>query len=200
MTATTLSWDGRYRQRPAPTRPSKILVEFADCLPVAGRAIDLACGGGRNCVFLAQHGMHSVGVDRSRVALEQGRELARTKSAVVDWIQADLENFCLPSLAFDVVVCTYYRDPKLYPQIRNALKPSGLLLYQTFSHEQLRFGSGPGNPHHLLEPAELFTAFEDWKIIFYRERWIAHGIATLIARKPGVLNQRSAIINSAAMK
>lgn len=145
-------------------------------------------------MFLVQRGLHPVGVDRSRAALEQGRELARTKSVSVDWIHANLEHFALPPLSFDVVICTFYRDPKLYPQIKNALRPNGLLVYQTFSREQLRFGAGPSNPDHLLEPAELFLAFADWKILFYRETWIARGIATLIARKPEARNQGSAII------
>jgi tellurite methyltransferase len=200
VTATNQFWDYRYRERPAPTQPAKILVEFADCLPVTGCAIDLACGGGRNCVFLARRGLHSVGVDRSRAALEQGRELARSKGMAVDWVQADLENFCLPPLSFDVVLCTDYRNPKLYPLIREALKPNGLLIYQTFSREQLRFGTGPGNPEHLLGPGELFLAFEEWKILLYRERWAGRGIATLIARKPGARNRGSAIINPADSK
>jgi tellurite methyltransferase len=126
--------------------------------------------------------------------------LALTKCATVEWVQADLENFCLPTMTFDVVVCTYYRDPKLYPQIRNALKPNGLLVYQTFSREQLRFGTGPANPEHLLGPAELFLAFKDWRIFFYRETWIGRGIATLIARKPEGRNQGSAIIKPADLK
>jgi SAM-dependent methyltransferase len=137
-----------------------------------------------------------VGVDRSRAALMQGRELARKTGTSVDWVQADLEKFSPPPLTFDVVVCTYYRDRKLYPLIRDILKPNGLLVYQTFSREQLQFGTGPANPDHLLEPAELFKAFEDWKILYYRESWIGRGIATLIARKPKVQNQGSAIIES----
>lgn len=197
MTSLPKSWDGRYRERSAPTQPSKILVEFAGCLPWAGLAIDLACGGGRNSVFLARRGLRTVGVDRSRPALEQARELGRRKGAAVDWIQADLENFCLAPQAVDVVVCTYYRDPKLYPQIRNILKPSGLLIYQTFTREQIHFGTGPANPDHLLAPAELLHAFVDWKLLFYRETWMGRGIATLIARKPEVQNEVSAIIKSA---
>lgn len=194
MTCTIQSWDGRYRDRAAPTYPSRILVEFAYCLPVTGRALDLACGGGRNCVFLAQRGLYSVGVDRSRAALMQGRELALRNGATVGWVQADLEDFYPPPLSFDVVVCTFYRDRKLYPLNRDILKPNGLMIYQTFSREQLPFGTGPVNPDHLLEPSELITAFEDWRIIYYRESWTGRGIATLIARKPEVQSRRSAII------
>lgn len=200
VTASTHSWDNRYSKQAAPTHPSRILAQFAHCLPTTGRAIDLACGGGRNCVFLAHHGLYPVGVDRSRTALMQGRELARKNGATVGWVQADLEHFALPPLTFDAVVCTSYRDPKLYPLIRDILKPSGLLVYQTFSREQLQFGTGPANPDHLLERAELYNAFEDWKIIYYRETWIGRGIATLVARKPTVQNQGSAIIETAEAK
>jgi SAM-dependent methyltransferase len=144
--------------------------------------------------------LRSVGVDRSRAALEQGRELARANRVDVDLIQADLDAFHLPANAFDVVICTYYRNPALYAQMRSALKPDGLLVYQTFSREQLGFATGPANPAHLLAPGELILAFEDWNIMLYRETWIGRGMATLIARKPRVQNQGSAIIKLAGSK
>lgn len=178
------TWDERYSTKPASTEPSEILVEFADLLPGSGRALDLACGSGRNTVFLAQRNLQAVGIDRSRAALAQGRELARQKKVYVEWIQADLETFALPPAAFDVIACTFYRDPKLYSSIRESLCPGGLLYYETFSLEQLRFDTGPRNPAHLLLAAELLGAFGDWGVLFYRETWIAHGIATLVARKP----------------
>ncbi|MHB8653529.1 MAG: class I SAM-dependent methyltransferase [Terriglobia bacterium] len=184
------SWNDRYREAPAPVEPCQILTDFSYCLPTSGRALDIACGGGRNTVFLARHGLRAIGIDLSRKALEQGRELARQRKVIVDWVQADLENFTLPPAAFDVIVCTYFRDPKLYAPIRKSLRPGGLLFYETFSREQLRFNVGPKNPAHVLEPAELLLVFADWRVLFYRERWIDRGIAALIARKPAVQGSR----------
>lgn len=185
--AYCLSWDDRYRRFPLPTEPSAVLVTFSACLPTKGLALDLACGGGRNSIFLAEQGLRVVGIDRSWEALQQGRELARRHPCSVSWVQADLETFPLPGNEFDVVTCFYYRDPRLYPPVGRALRPGGLLFYETFTAEQLRFNAGPRNPAHLLEPGELLTAFGDWEVIFYHERWLERGIAALVARKP--LNQ-----------
>jgi tellurite methyltransferase len=184
VTPISPSWDNRYSTKPTSTEPSEILVEFADILPRSGRALDLACGGGRNTVFLAQRNLQAVGIDRSREALAQGGELARQKKVHVEWIQADLETFALPPAAYDVIACTFYRDPKLYSAIRESLCPGGLLFYETFSLEQLRFKTGPRNPAHLLQPSELLHAFGDWDVLFYHETWIDRGVAALVARKP----------------
>ena len=184
LTSSSASWDERYRQKPAPAERSGFLVELGHLLPARGRALDLACGGGRNSVFLAEHGLRAVGIDRSWHVLQQGRELAARRHVSVSWIQADLEKFLLPPAAFDVILCFYYRDPCLYAPICASLRPGGLLFYETYTREQLQLSEGPRNPAHLLEPAELLKAFGGWDLLFYRETWIERGVASLVARKP----------------
>ena len=190
LTPKPLSWNDRYRDKPTPTKACQILTEFSAVLPASGRALDIACGAGRNCLYLAERGLHAVGVDRSSVALEQGRELARRKQVTVEWVQADLQNFALPPAAFDIIVCTYYRDPTIYARIRESLQPRGILFYETYSLEQLGFETGPKNPAHLLGPNELLLAFAGWDVILYREMFIDRGTAALIARKPATKDQR----------
>ncbi|MBI1984082.1 MAG: class I SAM-dependent methyltransferase [Acidobacteria bacterium] len=168
----------------SPRHPAELLVGFSTLLPPRGRALDLACGSGRHSLFLAARGLRVVAIDRSQTALQEGRELALRRGLRVDWVRADLENYPLPSQAFDVIVCFYYRDPALYAPLRRALRPAGLLVYETYTREQLRFSSGPRNPTHLLEPTELLTAFADWNVIFYQERMFERGVASLVARKP----------------
>ncbi len=159
-------------------------MKFSAILPMAGRAVDLASGSGRNALHLAERGLRVLAIDRSWQALKQGRELAGRRNLNLAWLQADLEKFAFPQEAFDVIVCFYYRDPRLYPQLRQSLRPGGLLFYETFTREQLRFGAGPRKPAHLLEPGELLRAFGDWDLIFYRETWMENGIAFLVVRKP----------------
>lgn len=184
MNSTCRPWDERYRQNLPPKDPSELLTKFSSILPRDGRALDVACGGGRNVVFLAACGLSVVGVDRSWEALKQGRELAREKRACVAWLQADAENLSFPPDSFDVVLCFYYRDPELYPRLRAFLRPGGFIFYETFTRDQLRFGIGPHNPAHLLDPGELLGAFGDWNLVFYRETWLESGAARLVARKP----------------
>jgi tellurite methyltransferase len=180
----TPTWDERYRKRPASTEPSALLRQFSEILPSQGTALDLACGAGRNSVFLAQRGLRVTGVDSSREALEKGRELALQSAVEAEWVEADLESFELPHAAFDLAIVFYYRDPRLYPRLRAAVRPGGLVIYQTFTREQLKFETGPRNPEHLLAPGELIGAFGGWDVVFYRETIFEQGLASLVAQKP----------------
>lgn len=168
----------------ARTEPSALLVRFSDFIPRAGRALDLACGRGRNTLYLARQGLAAIGVDRSRDALEAGRDAAARANLKPSFVQADLTRFTLPANAFSVVICFKYRNCKLYPSIRAALRTGGLLIYETYTREHASSGLKPRNPEHLLERSELYRAFGDWEIIFYREVWMGRGTASVVARKP----------------
>jgi len=172
------------------THPNMLLMRFSGMLPRAGMALDLACGNGQDTVFLSSRGLTAIGIDRSGQALAAARRVALTSDLKACFVQADLASFHIPNGKFVVVVCFRYRDPNLYPSIRSALKPGGLLIYETYTREHLHFGFKPQNPDHLLERNELLRAFGDWEIVFYQETWTGRGMASLVARKP--LPQRGA--------
>jgi tellurite methyltransferase len=171
--------------RCAPREPSALLVRFSGLLPHSGLGLDLACGYGRNALFLARQGLAAIGIDHSLEALKSGREDAARANLKVSFVQADLTRFALPTDSFSVVICFNYRDRNLYPSIRAALRPGGLVLYESYTFEHLKFGHKPVDPAHLLERNELLQAFGDWEILFYREVWAGRGTASLVARKPG---------------
>lgn len=179
----TLSTD-RQGHLCVPVAPSDLLVRFSALLPRYGLALDVACGGGRNTLFLARHGLIAAGIDRSRESLAEGRAAAAGLNLKAAFVQADLTRFTLPVEAFSVIICFKYRDPALYPSMRSALRAGGLVIYETYTAEHRAFGLKPQNPAHLLERNELRQAFGNWEIIFYRERWLDCGIASLVARKP----------------
>jgi tellurite methyltransferase len=168
----------------ASTQPSALLVRFGKLLPRNGLALDIACGYGQNTLYLARHGLTPTGIDLRLEALATGREAAGRANLRVSFVQADLTRFSLPHNAFSVVICFKYRNPQLYPTLRAALRPGGLLVYETYTIEHLKFGRKPLNPAHLLGRDELRHAFSDWEIIFYREVWAGRGLASLVARKP----------------
>lgn len=168
----------------APTEPSALLVRFSDFLPHAGLALDLACGCGRNTLYLARQGLAATGVDRSLKSLSVGREEAFRSGIQASFVQADLTRFALPANVLSVVICFKYRNREFYPSIRAALRPGGLLIYETYTREHGFYGLKPRNPEHLLERNELYQAFSDWEIIYYREVWAGRGTASLVARKP----------------
>lgn len=132
---------------------------------------------------MAREGLAAIGIDRSRAALEAGRDAAIRANLNASFVQADLTSFTFPANALSVVLCFKYRNPEHYPSIRATLRPGGVLICETYTCEHAIYDLKPRNPEHMLERGELYRAFCDWEIIFYREVWMGRGIASLAARK-----------------
>lgn len=177
------NWDERYREASGPKEPADLLTSFEPLLPKRGRALDMACGAGRNSVWLAERGLEVVGIDLSGEALRQARELASQHGCQVTWLREDAESYPLGANEYDVIACFYFRSPALYDKIRSALRPGGWVIYETYTLEQLQHVSGPRNPDHLLRPGELLDAFRRLHIVFYRETMEGRAVASLVARK-----------------
>jgi hypothetical protein len=64
-----------------------------------------------------------------------------------------------------------------------ALRPDGVLMFETYTRAQLEFAGGPRNPAYLLETGELREAFPELRVVFYRELRAGQGIASLLAQK-----------------
>jgi len=135
-------------------QPMSWVERWADSIPVHGRVLDVACGGGRHAVFLAGRGHPVDAVDRDLVASEPVRG-----TAGVLWQQCDLESQPWPYQpnAYQGVVVTNYLHRPLFPHLIDALGVGGVLIYATFSLGQEVLGR-PRNPAHLLMPGELLEA------------------------------------------
>jgi tellurite methyltransferase len=153
------------------------------------RALDLACGAGRDAVFLAQHGFVVEGWDHAPEALERARDLARRHGVTVHTELCDLEQAELPPPArpFDLIVCFRFLHRPLFPWMERALVPGGWLVYETFRLGQERFGK-PIRAHFLLAHDELARSFPALETVRYEESEPAGGpvSARLLARKPGL--------------
>jgi SAM-dependent methyltransferase len=140
--------------------PNRFLVAEASGLP-PGRALDLACGSGRNAVWLAQQGWTVVGADFSDVALDQARALAADRGADVEWVEADLREWRPAPRAFVLVVVLYLQLPaqELGPILRNAaeaLADGGTMLVIGHHSDNLVSGSGgPKDPRVLFTPDDV---------------------------------------------
>ncbi len=186
-------WDERYRTDEAvPERgPAAFLVEHRRLLPARGKALDVAMGTGRNALYLASLGYEVTGIDVSGVAVARCREEASRRSLRIEAVRADLESYALPRAAYDVVVDFYYLQRDLAPQIEAALRPGGVLVFESFTTEQRRFGWGPQQEEFLLRPGELRSLFPGLEELAYREG-VAESesgrgpkaVAGLVARKP----------------
>ncbi len=165
--------------------PDEFLVSNRSLLP-RGKALDVAMGAGRNAVYLAKEGFEVEGIDIASDAVEKALALAKSAGVTISATVADLENgFSLPTAAYDVIICFYYLHRPLIPEIRQSLKPGGVIVYETYNCDQMEFGR-PSNPAHLLKHNELIELFSDFFILHYREGLVSprKSIASIIARKP----------------
>ncbi len=167
--------------------PLKFLKEKLGIL-VRGKALVLAMGEGRNAVFLAQNGFDVDGCDISEKAIEKARLFARESGVALNAFIADLEEYKISVNKYDLITCFYYTQLDLIPQIKEGLRKGGMVMFETYSIDQLKYGDnapGPKNPDYLLKHNELLDAFRDFRILYYREGEIAEqkSVVSLIAQK-----------------
>jgi SAM-dependent methyltransferase len=175
-----------------PYRSHELLLEYLDSpsnTVEARPVLDLACGTGRSGLLLAQRGFPVVFADRSTTALDGIRQhLSENRLPGRTW-QVDLELGGMNPFVgqvFSAVVCCRYLHRPLFPYLLKAVEPDGLVIYETFTVDNRRFGR-PGNPDFLLKPGELKTCFRGWEIIHYYEGFQRNpdrAIAQIVARKP----------------
>jgi len=153
------AWDERYRASELlwSAEPNRFLVEEAASLP-ARRALDLACGEGRNAVWLAGRGWLVTGVDFSQVALEKARALADDRGVHVEWVLADLLAYEPQPRGFELVLVLYLQLPAaqrtaVMARAATAVAPGGTLLI--VAHDRANLEHGFGGPR---DPAVLYTA------------------------------------------
>jgi SAM-dependent methyltransferase len=131
--------------------PSPWIVRWAPLIAVGGRILDVACGSGRHARYLAGRGHSVVAVDRDAEALARVEGIPGVATRV-----ADLEGGPWPfeAAGFDAVIVANYLWRPLFPHLLAAIRPSGVLIYETFMRGNERFGR-PSNPDFLLAPGEL---------------------------------------------
>ena len=190
-------WNDRYDSGafgPLPDAPARWLVDHEDLLrdvarrAAQPRAIDVACGDGRNAVRLAELGFAVDAVDISDVAIAALRDAASRRGLRLDARVLDLERETPAADAYDVVVCMRYLQRDLFPALRRALRRGGVLLYETFSRAHVEELGKPFNPAYVLDRGELREAFADLEVLDYREgvAELGHGpsgVASIVARR-----------------
>jgi tellurite methyltransferase len=171
--------------------PNPLLMKFSPLLEdknLEGPILDLACGTGENGLFLAGLNLPVILADRSPEALEVARRSAEDRSLKVQFWEVDLETgrnplqeeYCRAILVF------HYLYRPLIPYIRKGIRQGGILIYETFTSGQSKYGK-PNNPDYLLQPGELGDWFQDWQIIHYFEGLLEdprRAVAQIVCRKP----------------
>lgn len=169
MNSKLQKWDDAYRDADFSTaKPAQVLVDNIYLLPLEGETLDLACGRAGNAQLLVQQGLSVDAVDFSPVLLKGLGEFVKEHNLNINCIQRDIESDSLPDKKYDVIVVSYFLNRQLFPEIIDALKPNGLLLYQTWSQLAVD-DSGPSNPKFRLQSGELLKHCASMRIILYNE-------------------------------
>ena len=164
--------------------PAEFLAKHVDILP-KGIALDIATGEGRNAVFLAKKGFSVEGVDISSEGIKKAQKLAAENGVKIRTVNADLNRYKIRPNYYSVILNINYLQRSLFSEIKNGLKKGGIVVFETFTLEQLK--NKPKDvweKEYLLEPGELKKAFSDLEIIHYSETNDGkNAVASLIARK-----------------
>src|SRR5579863_10520424 len=153
------AWEQRYRaqEETSAASPASLLIEAAHDLP-PGRALDLACGAGRNALWLAQHGWSVTAVDGSPSAIDILSRRARKLEVTVHAQIADLEDagFTIAPAHYDLVAMCYYFQRSLIEQCKRGVAPGGIMIAIALLIE-------PGKEHSTfrLQSGELRGYFAD---------------------------------------
>jgi len=145
--------------------PNRFLVsETADLTP--GRALDAACGEGRNAVWLAEQGWRVTGVDFSAIGLDKARELAAARGVEGEWVTADLLSYEPEPLAYDLIALFYLQvvageRTRAIRHLAAGVAPGGVLLVVAHDSSNIEHGyGGPQNPAVLYTPADVAADLE----------------------------------------
>ena len=188
MEADRIKWNKRFEspdsclgELPSPFLAREI--ERIKTLVPGPDALDIACGEGRNSLFLAQHGFRVVGTGLLAIGLAKGRNRAQTNGLDVDFRRVDLDDYIIEG-TFDLILNFNFLLRKLIPSEVASLKPGGVLLFDTImASEQL---IQTHNPAYLLQPGELRRIFASFNgDILYSEEICCSEIPTarLLFRK-----------------
>lgn len=186
-------WDDRHRARANIPGPSRVLCENAHLLPVRGLALDLACGLGSDALYLAARGLEVWAWDFSPVAIQRLRRRANERGLPIAAEVRDVLAQPPAASSVDLIVVSHFLDRSLMPALLAALRPRGLLCYQTFTqHTPEACPRGPQGTERRLDDNELLATFvPPLRLRVYREEDLCgdcrlgwRGLAMIVAEKP----------------
>ncbi len=192
MTTIRDKWDRIYHDREATAlQAAEVLQQNRHLLPASGVAMDLACGLGANSLLMAEVGLDVLSWDISPVAIDKLSAVAAERGLSISAQVVDVEHKVPQPDSLDVLVVSHFLSRELIPALTAALRPGGLVFYQTYCQNKV-YQRGPSNPDYLLADNELLTLFAGLKLRVYREESLLGDLnqgwrdqAMLVAQKPG---------------
>ena len=186
-------WDERYRAGAYQERdqPAEFLSRWLPQLPV-GRALDLACGAGRNALYLAEANFTVDALDVSGVGLARAERCASERGITVNWIEQDLDTGVPGDDRYDLILMFRYVNPALLERLPERLRSGGYLLCEEHL-ETTADVIGPQNPKFRVQPGELEKALSTMEIEFSEEKVLTDpdgrrvALARIVAHKRHLL-------------
>lgn len=151
--------DGAYLER---SHPSALLERWIGIIPV-GRAIDVACGAGRNALYLAGRGFEVDAVDISGEALDRAREAAKRLNLHVNWLERDLERPLMPGIPYQLILIIRYVNLPLIRELTANLAPGGFLVCEQHLVTEADV-IGPTNPAYRVKSGDLLALAKGLRI------------------------------------
>lgn len=162
-------WDAHYTQADYDKlQPCSTLLENGHLIPTKGAALDLACGLGATALYLARRGLTTSAWDLSPVAISALQERATAEGLAINAEVRDLSVEPLPENTFDLIYVGNFLERSLCADIESALRPGGVLVYQTWIAGK-RTDEGPANPAFLLAENELLRLFPNLTVRYFRD-------------------------------
>lgn len=161
-------WNQRYAEDSYnKNNPVTLVADWLPQIPV-GRALDVACGAGRNALFLAQAGYRVDAIDISVEGLKQARQKAEGQALDITWIEHDLDQPYSFDTNYDLVLVMWYVDLALVTRLCDRLAPGGYLICEEhlLTDEDV---IGPKNPDYRVAPGALREAVSGLEVLHYEE-------------------------------
>ncbi len=160
-------WDRYYSEAEAGS-VARVVSENRHLLPTTGVGLELACGLAENAFVAAEQGISMEAWDISPVAVERINQRAADTALPVSGQICDLYKEPPQAAHYDLIIVTHFLERDLAAVISAALRPGGLLFYQTFTRSQVG-SSGPSNRAFRLAEGELLQLFSELRPVVYRE-------------------------------
>ncbi len=187
-------WNQRYAEGSYhKNNPVTLLDDWLPGLPV-GRALDVACGAGRNAILLAQAGYQVDAIDISREGLSLGRQIAENHGLGINWIEQDLDEPYRFDTDYDLIIVMWYVNLGLISRLCDCLAPGGYLVCQEHLVTDQEV-IGPTSSNYRVAPGELRNAVSGVDVLLYEESIETNtegervASARMVVKKQGSENQ-----------
>ena len=161
-------WDQRYAEDSyQKNNPVTLLQDWLPKFP-AGKALDVACGIGRNAILLAGAGFQVDAIDISPEGLKQAKQTAKSQGLNINWVEHDFDQPYPFDTDYDLIVVMWYVNLPLITRLCDCLVPGGYLLCQ----EHLVTNQaviGPRNSGFRVLPGQLREAVSGLNVLLYEE-------------------------------